>query len=99
MTASLNVLSGALDVYAATEYGELRVRDRNGRAVPAAYVKVYARDASGRETKFHKDGYTDLRGAFAYAAVSTDFPFRPSEFAILVISDRLGVRTLTAKAP
>ena len=99
VTASLNVLSGALDVYAATEYGELRVRDRNGRAVPAAYVKVYARDASGRETKFHKDGYTDLRGAFAYAAVSTDSPFRPSEFAILVISDRLGVRTLTAKAP
>ena len=99
VTASLNVLSGALDVYAATEYGELRVRDRNGRAVPAAYVKVYARDASGRETKFHKDGYTDLRGAFAYAAVSTDSPFRPSEFAILVISDSLGVRTLTVKAP
>lgn len=99
VTASMNVLSGALDVQVASEYGELRVRDRSGRAVPAAYVKVYARDASGRDVKFHKDGYTDLRGAFAYAAVSTDSPFRPSEFAILVISDRLGVRTLTVKAP
>ena len=75
------------------------MRSAEGKTLPGAYVKVYARDASGRETKFHKDGYTDLRGAFAYAAVSTDSPFRPSEFAILVISDRLRVRTLTAKAP
>ena len=95
----MNVLSGALDVQVASEYGELRVRDRSGRAVPAAYVKVYARDASGREVKFHKDGYTDLRGAFAYAAVSTDSPFKPAEFAILVLSDAFGVRTLTVKAP
>ena len=44
--------------------------------------------------KFHKDGYTDLRGAFDYASVSTDTDFKPSEYAILVIDDKVGTRTL-----
>ena len=62
------------------------------------YKEIIAPEGTHR-LEVHKDGYTDLRGAFAYAAVSTDSPFRPSEFAILVISDSLGVRTLTVKAP
>ena len=39
-------------------------------ALPKVYVKVYARLADGT-VKFHKDGYTDHRGRFDYATVST----------------------------
>ncbi|OAQ32376.1 hypothetical protein K457DRAFT_135295 [Linnemannia elongata AG-77] len=42
------------------------------RAIRGAYVKVYAEMKNGfQNTVFWKDGYTDLIGQFAYAAVST----------------------------
>ncbi|KAG0277719.1 hypothetical protein BGZ95_005470 [Linnemannia exigua] len=42
------------------------------RAIRGAYVKVYAEMKFGfQNTVFWKDGYTDLIGQFAYAAVST----------------------------
>ncbi|KAG9065566.1 hypothetical protein KI688_001854 [Linnemannia hyalina] len=42
------------------------------RAIRGAYVKVYAEMKRGfQNTTFWKDGYTDLIGQFAYAAVST----------------------------
>lgn len=42
------------------------------RAIRGAYVKVYAEMKHGSQnTAFWKDGYTDLIGQFAYAAVST----------------------------
>ncbi len=86
----LALTSGGLDVQVSRETRQLRVRDRKGKPVAGAYVKVYVRDASGRETKFHKDGYTDLRGAFDYASISTDSSFKPAEFAILVLQEALG---------
>ena len=86
----LALTPGGLDVQVSRETRQLRVRDRKGKPVAGAYVKVYVRDASGRETKFHKDGYTDLRGAFDYASISTDSDFKPAEFAILVLPDGLG---------
>ena len=92
------LMPGALDVQAAKEYGHVRVRDAKGRPVAGAYVKVYAKDASGAQTKFHKDGYTDMRGAFDYAGVSTDTEFRPAEFALFVQSAD-GVKTLRVPAP
>ena len=97
--ASQTLLAGTLDVQVARERGRLRVRDTQGRPLAAAYVKVYARDAGGGTVKFHKDGYTDLRGLFDYASVSSDSEFKPDEFAILVLHDTAGVRTLTAKCP
>ncbi len=92
----LELTPGALDVQVSRETRQLRVRDLKGRPLAGAYVKVYVRDASGSETKFHKDGYTDLRGAFDYEAVSTDTDFRPAEFAVFV-QGADGVRTLTVR--
>ncbi|KAF9086949.1 hypothetical protein BGX29_001134 [Mortierella sp. GBA35] len=44
----------------------------SSRAIRGAYVKVYAEMKFGyQNTVFWKDGYTDLIGQFAYAAVST----------------------------
>ena len=94
----LEILPGAIDVQVVRECRQLRVRDAKGRALPGAYVKVYSRDASGRQVKFHKDGYTDLRGVFDYESVSTDSEFRPSEFAVFVKSDGNGARTLRVEA-
>lgn len=94
----LEILPGAIDVQVVRECRQLRVRDAKGRALTGAYVKVYSRDASGRQVKFHKDGYTDLRGVFDYESVSTDSEFRPSEFAVFVKSDGNGARTLRVEA-
>ena len=43
----------------------------SGKPLPKAYVKVFARCSDGT-VRFHKDGYTDLRGRFDYASVSDD---------------------------
>ena len=40
--------------------------------------------------KFHKDGYTDLRGRFDYATVSTPEQQPVARFAILALSDQEG---------
>jgi len=90
----LELTTGALDVQVSRETRQLRVRDLKGKPLAGAYVKVYVRDAARTETKFHKDGYTDLRGAFDYESVSTDTDFRPTEFAVFVQGPD-GVRTLT----
>lgn len=93
--ASLAVVPRVLDVQVSREYRQLRVRGADGRPLAGTYVKVYVRDASGRTVKFHKDGYTDLRGVFDYASVSTDTDFKPAEYAILVLHASAGVKTLT----
>ena len=94
----LELIPGAIDVQVVRECRQIRVRDMKGRPLPGAYVKVYSRDASGRMVKFHKDGYSDMRGVFDYESVSTDTEFRPSEFAIFVKSEGNGARTLRAPA-
>ena len=78
--------------------GTLRVRDAKGRPLPAAYVKVYARPAGGGNPVFHKDGYTDPRGVFDYANVSSSGS-AVETFALLVLHDTEGARTLEASAP
>ncbi|HEX8294701.1 MAG TPA: hypothetical protein VF593_00240 [Chthoniobacteraceae bacterium] len=55
----------------AENYGRLEVRDQaNGKPIPKAYVKVYARLKNG-SVRFFKDGYTDLRGKFDYASLNS----------------------------
>src|SRR5213075_53138 len=71
----------------AHQYGQVRVlRASTQTAMPATYVKVYARQHGGAVT-FYKDGYTDLRGRFDYVTLSTDDLDRVERFAILVASD------------
>lgn len=94
--AKAEVVPSSMDVQVLKETRQLRVRDAAGRPVAGAYVKVYVRDATGFGEKYHKDGYTDLRGAFDYASVSTDGDFKPAECAILVLSPTLGAKTLKA---
>ena len=87
----------ALDVRVTHAVRQLRVKTDKGQPLAGAYVKVYARGANG-EIQFFKDGYTDLRGAFDYASVSSDSAFRPAAFAVLVLHPTEGLKTLRISA-
>jgi len=69
------------------------------RPAVATYVKVFARRRGRPTPVFHKDGYTDVRGKFDYATISSDASGgggfggsggRVERFAILVVSPALG---------
>jgi len=80
--------ASALAVTIIEARGQLHVVQA-GTDVPlsGAYVKVFSRGPEG--VRFHKDGYTDLRGRFDYASVSGQ-DSSPQRFAILVLSDEAG---------
>ena len=83
----------------AHQYGQIRVQRASDRApLVATYVKVYARARNGSVT-FYKDGYTDLRGWFDYATLSTTELDNVERFAILVCSDHAGSAILEADVP
>ena len=70
----------------------------NAKPLSKVYVKVYARLADG-SVKFHKDGYTDLRGRFDYASVNTPERQAIQKFAVLVLSDTKGAVIREAAPP
>lgn len=79
-------------------FGILTVRHaKDDRPLSKTYVKVYAMTTSG--PKFYKDGYTDLRGKFDYASVSTSDIADASKFSILVMSEKDGATVLEAPVP
>ncbi|RMF44200.1 MAG: hypothetical protein D6753_03255 [Planctomycetota bacterium] len=93
------VTAGQLRVVLVEPYGRLQVTDaRGGQPVVGAYVKVYARHRDGSE-KFFKDGYTDLRGQFDYATLSTGDLDSVEEFSILVLDEELGPSIHQARPP
>ncbi|MEO5726321.1 MAG: hypothetical protein ABI134_35055, partial [Byssovorax sp.] len=88
-----------LAVELAHHYGQVQVRRASTQApLPAAYVKVYARQRGG-EVAFYKDGYTDLRGRFDYATLSTDDLDRVERFALLIVSSDAGATVIEAAPP
>ena len=59
-----------------------------GAPIQAVYVKVYTR--TGDSVRFHKDGYTDLRGRFDYVSVSGARTDGIKRYAILVLDEEHG---------
>jgi hypothetical protein len=88
-----------LAIVVAHQYGQVRVQ-RASTQIPAvaAYIKVYARRHDG-VIAFYKDGYTDLRGWFDYASLSTDELDRAARFSILVHGDSLGATIVETEPP
>jgi len=81
-------------------YGQLEVaHDSTGKPLRTVYVKVFARLPGGR-VRFHKDGYTDLRGRFDYASLSAKNSQRADRYSILVLSEDHGavIREVTPPA-
>ena len=88
-----------LGVQVAQAFGQVRVLRASTQApLPATYVKVYARQ-SGGQVAFYKDGYTDLRGLFDYATLSTDDLDRAERFALLVSSSDAGATIVETTPP
>ncbi len=76
-------------------FGALKVADTvNGKPLTKVYVKL----ADG-SVKFHKDGYTDLRGRFDYASVNTPERQAIQRFAVLILSDDHGAVIKEAAPP
>ncbi len=97
-TRALPYYAGSMNVQLTESYGQLRVADGSGKPQPKVYVKVYARLADG-QVKFHKDGYTDYRGRFDYASVSTPEKAPVGRFAVLVLSGERGAVIREATPP
>ncbi len=88
-----------LSTNVSNQVGQVRVSRASDHApLPATYVKVYARKRGG-QVAFYKDGYTDLRGWFDYATLSTNDLDHVERFAILVCSDQSGAAILEASPP
>jgi hypothetical protein len=87
-----------MTVQTSENYGQLQVRAKDGAPLAKVYVKVYARNAAGA-VRFHKDGYTDLRGRFDYASVSTAGGGDAERYALLVLSDTDGAVLREVAAP
>ncbi|RMG18464.1 MAG: hypothetical protein D6731_01950 [Planctomycetota bacterium] len=88
-----------LSVYLHEPFGQLQVLRRGDRRPEVgAYVKVYARTKGGA-IRFYKDGYTDRRGRFDYASLSTNALDGVEEFSILVVSDDHGAVVQRAAPP
>lgn len=80
----------ALALQVIENYGQVKIASqKNNQPLPKVYVKVYARMTNG-EVRFYKDGYTDLRGRFDYASLSTDELDQVDRFALLVMSETDG---------
>ncbi len=89
-TRSLPYYATAMTVNVTENYGQLKVNDTAaGKAVSKVYVKVYAKLANG-DVKFHKDGYTDLRGRFDYVSVNTPERQAIEKFSVLILSEDKG---------
>ena len=97
-TTSKAVYTNQLKTTLSETMGLVTVRHgKTGKPLPKVYLKVYARTSEG--VKFFKDGYTDLRGKFDYASVSTTGLGRVSRFSILVMSEEHGATVLEASVP
>jgi hypothetical protein len=88
--SSLMVLANKLRVDLSDNFGQLSVRQsETRRPLNSVYVKVYAKHKDG-SIQFYKDGYTDLRGHFDYASLSTNQLDQVDRFAVLVFSEKHG---------
>ncbi|MAG58323.1 MAG: hypothetical protein CMJ83_18710 [Planctomycetes bacterium] len=81
--------ANSLSVRVIESYGQLKITHAESRKpMSKVYVKVFARTAGG--VRFHKDGYTDLRGRFDYASLSGPNGSGVTRYAILVLSEKDG---------
>jgi hypothetical protein len=90
LVRSRQFFANALSVRFLESYGQVAVTDPQGdKPLPKTYVKVFAKLPNGT-VRFHKDGYTDLRGRFDYASLSDDPNAGADRYAVLVLDDRRG---------
>ncbi|QJE94652.1 hypothetical protein [Luteolibacter luteus] len=92
-TNMLKVLdSRALEMIRQPEERTLQVYDTASRLpLSQCYVKVYVQGMNG-ETRFHKDGYTDLRGKFDYLSHTGEKLGEIRRISVLISHPEKGAR-------
>jgi hypothetical protein len=86
-----------LNVVVSESHGMLQVmHEKDNRPLPKTYVKVFA-EVNGR-AKFHKDGYTDLRGKFDYISLSGS-ETKATRYSLLIMSEKVGAKVVEVVAP
>ena len=99
MRKSQPYFANALTVQMIENYGQVKVTSpKTGAPMQKVYVKVYSKMQDG-QVHFYKDGYTDLRGRFDYASLSTNEIDNVARFAVLVMSDTDGAIVREAAPP
>jgi len=78
-------------------YNNKKEKETFKKPITGAYCKVYSRDAVTGEAHFFKDGYTDIRGRFAYRALSTDQLQRSDALAMFVRTPNDGATVVSIK--
>jgi hypothetical protein len=87
-----------LDVQVSEGFGRLQVMHAGDKKpLSKVYVKVFA-DVNGTPT-FYKDGYTDLRGKFDYASLSTSDLDGTTRFSVLIMSHQHGATVKEVQPP
>ncbi len=90
LTRAHTYYANSLAVQLVENYGQLKVtHQETHQGLSKVYIKVYGR-MQGGEVRFYKDGYTDLRGRFDYASLSTSELDNVERFAVLVLSEEHG---------
>ncbi|MEM9413172.1 MAG: hypothetical protein AAGA30_18835, partial [Planctomycetota bacterium] len=91
--------ANSISVQLVERFGQLLVFESDAsKPVRKAYVKVYSKHQNGT-IRFHKDGYTDMRGRFDYVSQSNNPLDGIEEYAILVLSSEFGAQTQIANSP
>jgi hypothetical protein len=99
LRATVTHFANDLSVSVMSPYGQLQVRQTSsGVALASTYVKAYAR-VRGGGTQFFKDGYTDLRGRFDYATLSTSDLDSVERFSLLILHDTAGATVIETEPP
>ena len=90
ITRTRSYFANALGVRFLESYGQVAVSEPDtDKPLPKTYVKVFAKLPNG-QVRFHKDGYTDLRGRFDYASLSDDPNAGAVAYAVLVLHEQRG---------
>ena len=97
-TRSAAYYANAMDVKWTENYGQVKVADAGLKPLSKVYVKVYAKLADGT-VKFHKDGYTDLRGRFDYSSLNTNELDVAQKFSLLILTEENGAVVREAHPP
>ena len=91
--------ANSMSVQAIERFGQIHVTTNDAnKPVSKAYVKVYSQRNDGK-IKFHKDGYTDLRGRFDYVSQSNNPLDGISSYSILILSPEFGAVTRQVNPP
>ena len=90
--------ANSLSVRVIEAHGQLKVESADtGAPLQSVYIKVYVREDG--KVRFHKDGYTDLRGRFDYISVSGSQEAGIESIAILILSPTDGAVIREAAPP